>query len=336
MNIQQIKKKIDSKEYDFLRNDIHLDNNIILLTLGGSYAYGLENENSDLDIRGIAIENKNEIIGLKNFEQFINEETDTTIYGLRKLISLILNCNPNTIEMLGTKPEHLFICNKYGKILRDNIDLFLSKKAIGSFGGYANQQLRRLENALCRNNYSQSRKEEHMLNTIKRELDNIEGRYKELTRGNLNLYIDKSEKESYDTEIFMDCNLEHYPLRDFKNIDSEMKNVINGYEMLNHRNSKKDEYHLNKHASHLMRLLLMGSELLKGEGVNTYRENDRQLLLDIKNGKYTYEEIFTMVDKYEKEFKYASANHCLPSKPNYKRVEELLMNIYEEVISNDR
>ena len=336
MNIQQIKKKIDSKEYDFLRNDIHLGNNIILLTLGGSYAYGLENENSDLDIRGIAIENKNEIIGLKNFEQFINEETDTTIYGLRKLISLILNCNPNTIEMLGTKPEHLFICTKYGKILRDNIDLFLSKKAIGSFGGYANQQLRRLENALCRNNYSQSRKEEHMLNTIKRELDNIEGRYKELTRGNLNLYIDKSEKESYDTEIFMDCNLEHYPLRDFKNIYSEMKNVINGYEKLNHRNSKKDEYHLNKHASHLIRLLLMGSEILKGEGVNTYRENDRQLLLDIKNGKYTYEEIFTMVDKYEKEFKYASDNTCLPSKPNYKRVEELLMNIYEEVISNDR
>ena len=69
MELQQIKNKIDSKEYDFLRNDIHLGNNIILLTLGGSYAYGLENENSDLDIRGIAIENKNEIIGLKKFEQ---------------------------------------------------------------------------------------------------------------------------------------------------------------------------------------------------------------------------------------------------------------------------
>ena len=336
MELQQIKNKIDSKEYDFLRNDIHLGNNIILLTLGGSYAYGLETENSDLDIRGIAIENKNEIIGLKKFEQFINEETDTTIYGLRKLISLILNCNPNTIEMLGTKPEHLFICNKYGKILRDNIDLFLSKKAIGSFGGYANQQLRRLENALCRNNYSHSRKEEHMLNTIKRELDNIEERYKELTRGSLNLYIDKSEKESYDTEIFMDCSLKHYPLRDFKNIHSEMQNVISGYEKLNHRNSKKDEYHLNKHASHLIRLFLMGSEVLKGEGVNTYREKDKQLLLDIKNGEYTYEEIFEMTDKYEKEFKYIADNSPLPKKPDYKKVEELLMTIYMEVLKNDK
>ena len=335
MNLNEIKNKLKSEEYDFLRDDIHLGKNIILLTLGGSHAYGLENEDSDLDVRGIAIENKNEIIGLQNFEQFINNETDTTIYGLRKLVSLILNCNPNTIELLGTKKEHIFICNKYGQLLKDNVNLFLSQKAKNSFGGYANSQLRRLENALCRNNYSQSRKEEHILNTIKRELENIEERYKNLTNGELNLYVDKSDKESYDTEIFMDCNLNHYPLRDFKNIHSEMQNVINGYEKLNHRNSKKDEYHLNKHTSHLIRLFLMGTEILEGKGINTYREKDRQLLLDIKHGKYTYEEIFEMVNKYEKEFKYASNNTSLPVKPNYKKVEELLMSIYSEVLKNE-
>lgn len=335
MNLNEIKNKLKSEEYDFLRDDVHLGNNIILLTLGGSHAYGLENEDSDLDVRGIAIENKNEIIGLQNFEQFINNETDTTIYGLRKLVSLILNCNPNSIELLGTKKEHIFICNKYGQLLKDNVNLFLSQKAKNSFGGYANSQLRRLENALCRNNYSQSRKEEHILNTIKRELENIEERYKNLTNGELNLYIDKSDKESYYTEIFMDCNLNHYPLRDFKNIHSEMQNVINGYDKLNHRNSKKDEYHLNKHASHLIRLFLMGTEILEGRGINTYREKDRQLLLDIKHGKYTYEEIFEMVNKYEKEFKYASDNTSLPVKPNYKKVEELLMSIYSEVLNNE-
>lgn len=133
----------------------------------------------------------------------------------------------------------------------------------------------------------------------------------------------------------MDCNLNHYPLRDFKNIHSEMQNVINGYEKLNHRNSKKDEYHLNKHASHLIRLFLMGTEILEGKGINTYREKDRQLLLDIKHGKYTYEEIFEMVNKYEKEFKYASDNTSLTIKPNYKKVEELLMSIYSEVLKNE-
>ncbi|RFM18567.1 hypothetical protein C1145_20600 [Clostridium botulinum] len=128
MNIQDIKQKLNSKEYDFLRNNEHLGNNIILLTTGGSYAYGTNVENSDLDIRGIATERIEELLGLSLFEQFENKETDTTIYALNKVIKLMLNNNPNIIELLGTRDDHLFICNQYGKLLRDNVNLFLSKK----------------------------------------------------------------------------------------------------------------------------------------------------------------------------------------------------------------
>lgn len=339
MNTLEIKEKLNSQEYDFLRTDKHLGDNIILLTTGGSYSYGTNidtpEHTSDLDIRGIAIENLNEIIGLSNFEQFINEATDTTIYGLRKVLGLMLNCNPNVIEMLGTKEEHLFICNKHGRLLRDNIDLFLSKKAINSFGGYATAQLRRLQNALARDNYSEVEKERHIFNSIKTQLSTIEDRYKEIGDGSLELYIAKSDKEDIETEIFMNINLKEYPLRDFKNIYSEMHNIVRDYAKLNHRNSKKDTLHLNKHAMHLIRLLQMGKEILEGKGVNTYRENDIPLMLDIRNGKYTYDEIFEMVDKYEKEFQYASNNTNLPTKPNYHKVEELLIEIYKGVINND-
>ena len=58
MNIDQIKSKIDSREYDFLRTNEHLGSNIILLTLGGSHAYGTATENSDLDVRGCALNSK--------------------------------------------------------------------------------------------------------------------------------------------------------------------------------------------------------------------------------------------------------------------------------------
>lgn len=44
MTIEQIKDKLKSKEYDFLRTDKNLGNNIIILTLGGSHAYGTNNE----------------------------------------------------------------------------------------------------------------------------------------------------------------------------------------------------------------------------------------------------------------------------------------------------
>lgn len=332
MNIDEIKKTINSNEYNFLREDKHLGNNIIFLTIGGSHAYGTNVDGSDLDIRGIAIENVDEIIGMKNFEQFENRETDTVIYGLRKVLGLMLNCNPNVIEMLGTREDQVFICNKYGQILKDNSDLFLSKKAIYSFGGYATAQLRRLQNALARDTYPQEEKEKHILSTVKGQMRSMEDRYKQLESGSLELFISESNKEDLDSEIFMNIDLKHYPLRDFKNIYSEMNNVVKDYAKLNHRNRKKDDLHLNKHAMHIIRLLKMGTEILEGKGINTYRESDIELMMDIRNGKYSYEDIFSMVDVLEKEFKYASDNSILPPKPDYNKIEELLISINRDVI----
>lgn len=332
MNTTQIKEKLNTTEYDFLRSNEHLGDNIILLTTGGSHAYGTNVETSDLDIRGIAIEREKEILGLSNFEQFENKETDTTIYGLKKVIGLMLNCNPNIIEMLGTKQEHLFVYSKEGEILRNNIDLFLSKKVVNSFGGYATAQLRRLQNALARDSYPQKEKEKHILNSVENQMNSFEERYQSTTEDELKLYIDKSQKEEYDDEIFIDIKLKHYPLRDLKSMYSEMNNVVKDYSKLNSRNKKKDELHLNKHAQHLIRLLIMGTEILEGKGINTYRYKDKELLLDIRNGKYNYDQIFEMVNEYDKSFKYASDNTHLPQKPSYDKVEELLINIYKGVL----
>ncbi len=43
-------------------------------------------------------------------------------------------------------------------------------------------------------------------------------------------------------------------------------------EKLNHRNHKKDEEHLNKHAMHLIRLYLTCIDLLENGVFSTYRE----------------------------------------------------------------
>lgn len=62
MTLGQIKERLQSSEYDFLRTDEHLGHHIILLTLGGSHAYGTSMETSDLDIRGCALNSKREIL----------------------------------------------------------------------------------------------------------------------------------------------------------------------------------------------------------------------------------------------------------------------------------
>lgn len=49
------KSLLMTEEYDFLWSHKRLGNRIILLGLGGSYAYGTDNENSDIDFRGVAL-----------------------------------------------------------------------------------------------------------------------------------------------------------------------------------------------------------------------------------------------------------------------------------------
>lgn len=139
MTIEQIKEMVAGKEYDFLRTNEHLGNRIIFLTLGGSYSYGTNVETSDVDVRGCALNSSSDLLGLTNFEQVVNTETDTTVYGFNKLVSLLLNCNPNTIEMLGCKPEHYFLITDIGREMIANRKLFISKRAVNSFGGYATQ-----------------------------------------------------------------------------------------------------------------------------------------------------------------------------------------------------
>ena len=337
------KEVLKNKEYDFLRENKYLGNNIILLTLGGSYAYGTNKESgSDLDCRGIALNATEDILGFyaePKFEQIVDVDTDTTVYSLSKMVRLLCDNNPNTIEILGCKPEHYLHVSKEGQILLDNKDAFLSKRAIHSFVSYARAQLGRLENAVARDSLPQKEKEKHILNSCLNAMGSFNERYRTFENGYLKLYVGDSDKADLTSEIFCDVNLSHYPLRDFNGFLNELGSISRSYNKVNHRNHKKDEAHLNKHIMHLFRLYIMGYDIIANKQIITYREDEHDFLMSIRNGLFLnsdgtinpkmYEELRKLEDKLE----YAIKHTELPDAPDYKTIEEMVYKINKNTIN---
>lgn len=168
--MEQIRERVRSEDYAFLQTNRHLGNNVILLGVGGSHAYGTSVDKSDIDLRGIALNTKSEILGSHMFQAVTDEATDTVIFSVNKAIDLLSSCNPNALEMLGLRPEHYLHLTTIGEELIANRKLFLSKLAVNTFGGYANGMLKRMENEAV----ASHKMSKHMMHAIRLYLMGID------------------------------------------------------------------------------------------------------------------------------------------------------------------
>lgn len=335
------KTLMNTSEYDFLRTNERLGDRIMLLGLGGSYAYGTNNEGSDIDFRGVTLMMPSDLIGLTEFEQFEDDKTDTVIYGFNKLVGLLLECNPNTCEILGLDDDQYLIKTDLGQELIDNSSLFLSRRAIKSFGGYAGDQLRRLQNAIARDTLPQSDREKHILKSVMNALDDFNRRNMACEKRSVKLYIDQAENPELDTEIFVDADYKHLPLRDYIDMWGIMKTVVRDYDKIGKRNKKKDDNHLNKHAMHLIRLFMMAVDILEKGEIRTHRTDDLPLLLAIRKGEYMQEdgtfspEFYEILEEYERKLDEASTKTMLPDNPDMDKVEKFVERINRFVITGE-
>lgn len=81
-------------------------------------------------------------------------------------------------------------------------------------------------------------------------------------------------------------------------------------------------------------------DILEKEEIITYREKEHDLLMEIRNGKFLNENnqptdgFYDLLNEWQKKFEYAKENTSLQKKPDYKKVEELLIYINKEAIKN--
>ena len=82
-------------------------------------------------------------------------------------------------------------------------------------------------------------------------------------------------------------------------------------------------------------------DILENERIITYREEDHDLLMDIRNGKYLDEnrqpipEFFELVDELEKRLEYDKNNTSLPDKPNYDKINDFVISVNERIVKGE-
>jgi hypothetical protein len=81
-----------------------------------------------------------------------------------------------------------------------------------------------------------------------------------------------------------------------------------------------------KNMMHCVRLIHMGKELAEGKGFNVVRTWDREMLLNIRNHKYEYDEIIEYVEKLYKETDEMSKTCNLPDTVDKEKVHKLLID----------
>lgn len=115
--------------------------------VGGSHLYGLANENSDLDERGVFINTDPlNVFGFRRLDNKVvhNEETDLVLHELTQFLHLATRSNTQTMECLFAPEEAFSECtNDFRKLVLDQRLRFLdSVQLIKSLKGYMHNELR--------------------------------------------------------------------------------------------------------------------------------------------------------------------------------------------------
>lgn len=337
-----------------------LDKNIIYVTLHGSQCYGLANEFSDTDVKGICVpppeveynlfhrfeqaENPASLEArLSHLKNPKNPKFESSVYSLRKFFLLAAEVNPNIIELLHTAPEHHFVCGPLMQKLLENRGLFLSNKARYTFSGYAVAQAKKIERHrkwIVLGEVAKPKREDFGLpKELPKGVEEVFGYMKgKVEQWNLNQYpLDEMQRSELKDTIWelltnvsgREVSVANWPdeywagvlnkmTKEFSLKDevvhyinaeraySKAKQVYDSWiSWKKERNPARRELeeksgYDTKHASHLVRLMRMGYEIItEGKVIVNRAGYDADELLAIKNGAWSFEKVMEFKEEME-------------------------------------
>lgn len=287
----------------------------IFLTIAGSHLYGTNRPDSDLDLRGVCFNPPETLLGLQKFEQYTpNKEEavqfsylfnlrseDVVVYGLNKFFQLLLDCNPNIIELLFAKN---LINSEIWDRIRDSSNLFLSNKLIHTFSGYAYSQLQRIKG--------------HRRWIHKPPIKpNPEDYGIILTTGGGQTWTNSNLYNQYQSQ-----------LKDYNSYEIWLKERNKSRKVL----EEKYGYDT-KHAMHLCRLLLEAETLIKIGSIKfPFKDQELKYLLSVLYGEFDYDYIVNLGESAKSRLLELENISVLPKYPNVESANKLLILLNRENI----
>ena len=305
---------------------------LMYLTKHGSHLYGTNTENSDEDYVGVFIANKDYQLGFKNVEEVdcsivdkdesgknTKDAVDIKIYELKKFLNLTLAMNPNIVDLYfsHTNSDAIIFNNGELDVFFNNPEWFVNERLLMSFMGYAKSQMKKGRNKP--HNYEVLKLFGKLLDTL------MKNSFENHTLGEFRSDIEKLGVEVDSKQI--QVNNLTFPTNYF--VKKVHKMVHEKLTSVSHRSKEWSEKgYDSKFFMHLFRLLDEGTKLATENKIEFPLEN-RQFYLDVRNGKFTLDELEEMVETKFNEFKKLESNVNLPKKAKMNIVEKEMLKIIE-------
>jgi hypothetical protein len=251
-------------------------------------------------------------------------------YEIRKYFRLAAAANPTVLELLFTDPSCHTVCTPLGERLVGARDRFLSLRVKDSFSGYAMSQLQRIET------HRKWVKNPPKKEPVRADFGLPETRLISRDQmGAVEAMLGDGRLEQADLSTNFLAILDRE--RRYKTARKEWESYQGWLKTRNPKRSALEaEFGYDtKHGMHLIRLLRMGAEIVE-TGTLKVRRDDRDELLAIRGGAWSYDRLMEAADELHQRTQAAVAGSPLPPAPDEAALDALCADLVGRALAAPR